>query len=69
MVLRGHKNQTRACLGVTRLRRAPERVQNADHHSASGGYADADRNNYCEAKNQRHEKRNHVHHPILSEVN
>jgi hypothetical protein len=58
--MRGHKNQPRPCLGGTRLRRASKRVENADYHCVSSDYADPDGDDYREAENQRHEKRNHV---------
>jgi hypothetical protein len=60
VILRGHKNQTRAPLSQTRLRRASERLENANYHSIRGDYANPDGNDYREAENQRHEKRNHV---------
>jgi hypothetical protein len=60
MVLGGHKHQPRASLGGTRLRCPAKDVENADDCGVSGDDAYPDGDDYREAKNQRHEKRNHV---------
>jgi hypothetical protein len=66
VVLRRHKNEPRAPLRGTMLRRAAAHFKNAKDCQISRQHADADRGGYGNAENQRHEKRNHDQSPLLN---
>jgi hypothetical protein len=68
VILRRHENEPRAAFGGSLLRRAATDVQNSDDCYVSREHADADRSGYGEAKNQRHEERNHGQPPLFIAV-
>ena len=59
VILRRHQNQPRTRFRGPHLRRPAASLQNADYRRISGEHANPNGERYREAKNQRHEVRNH----------
>jgi hypothetical protein len=67
VVLRGHQNQPRTRLRGPLLLRGPSaRLQYPEDRDVSREDANSDGRNYCHAKDQRHEKRNHNQPPFIN---
>ncbi len=63
VVLGGHENEAGSSFGGT-LRGAAASLQDADDRGVSRDDTNSNRGYYSNAENQRHEERNHGHHPV-----